>query len=162
MTTIRWLPASFDVRVVQAILNARDSIGVSEEPPGSNRGPEIDAWNARAGVAAGSYWCASAAGAWWHDAGLTLPKGYYNCDNWMIWAKQVGRWRTQPEPGAMVLYGVLGDARHIGLIIRVDAQVLSIEGNTTVEGKGDERNGTAVALKRVTATDPVLGYVAPL
>jgi hypothetical protein len=160
MTTSRWL-TGVEPRVVEAILSARDSIGVLEEPPGSNRGPEIDAWNQRAGVPAGSYWCAAAAGAWWADAGLEVPSGYASCDRWMAWAKQRGRFHPVPVAGAMVLYGVPGDARHIGLVIRVSPLILSIEGNTTVEGKGDERNGIAVALKLVTAADPVLGYVHP-
>lgn len=160
--TPRWLHPDTDVRVIDALLRARDSIGVCEEPPGSNRGPEVDGWNQRAGVPVGSYWCAAAAGAWWADAGLEVPSGYASCDRWMAWAKERGRFYQAPIPGALVLYGVPGDARHIGLVIRVSPLVLSIEGNTTIEGKGDERNGTAVALKLVTATDPVLGYVHPV
>lgn len=141
-----------------------DVSAVVEEPVGSNRGPIIDEYNRRAGAPVASYWCASAAGAWWVDCGMPVPMGYASCDNWMAWAKKTGRWSLKPALGALVLYGKPGDANHIGLISRVSPLVLSIEGNTTVEGGSAElsRNGTAVSQKVVNAADPVLGYVLPL
>jgi hypothetical protein len=159
--TLPWLdPELVDHKVLAALQLAHESIGVCEEPLNSNRGPEIDVWNLRAGVPVGSFWCASAAGAWWRDAGLDVPKGYASCDNWMTWAKVTGRWSATPGLGAMVLYGVPGDAKHIGLVIRVTPICLSIEGNTTIES-GFSSNGIAVALKIVAPPDPILGYVLP-
>jgi hypothetical protein len=62
-----------------------------------------------------------------------------------------------------VLYGVPGDAKHIGIVIRTTPMILSLEGNSTVEGSKFERNGTAVGLKVVDfAHDPILGFVHPL
>ena len=159
--TLPWLdPELIDHKVLAAIQIAHENVGVCEEPLNSNRGPQIDAWNNGAAVPAGSYWCASAAGAWWRGAGLEVPKGYASCDNWMRWAMATDRWSDVPVLGAMVLYGVPGDAKHIGLIVRMVPLVLSIEGNTTIES-GFSSNGIAVALKVVAAPDPILGYCLP-
>jgi hypothetical protein len=153
-----WLPG-VDALLANLIERARRSVGICEDPPGSNRGREIDAWNERAGVPVKSYWCASFVGALWRDSGFDVPAGYASCDAWMAWAKETGRWSANvPTLGCAVLYGKPGDATHIGLVIRTRPQVLSVEGNTTVEGSAFERNGTSVALKLVTAHDPVLGY----
>lgn len=158
-----WLPSTTDPIVRAIVERAIQSVGMVEDPPGSNRGPDIDRVNKAAGVPVGSYWCASWAASIWREAGAEVPKGSASCDHWMTWAKQTGRWTPHvAAPGCAVLYGVPGDARHIGIVIRTTPVTLSLEGNTTVEGSAFERNGTAVGLKLVNARDPVLGYVHPL
>ena len=153
-----WLPG-VDAMTARLIQRAQQHVGVCEDPPGSNRGKGIDAWNERAGVPVASYWCASFVGAMWRDSGFDVPAGYASCDTWMQWAKETDRWsQNVPTLGCAVLYGKPGDATHIGLVIRTRPLTLSIEGNTTVEGSTFERNGTSVALKLVTGRDPVLGY----
>ena len=161
MGVTSWLPADTPILERAIVDLAREWVGVSEDPPGSNRGAEIDQWNRDAGAPPASYWCASFVAAVFRAAGAALPPVPASCDSWMIWAKAQGLWRPAPRTGCAVLYGVPGDARHIGIIIRTHPQVFSIEGNTTVEGSKFERNGTAVALKIVDAHDPVLGYVMP-
>lgn len=157
-----WLPSTTSPLVRAIVEGAIETIGCLEEPLGSNRGPQVDEWNrVGGGVPAGSYWCASWAGWIWRQADAALPPYPASCDSWMTWAKRHGMWRQHPEPGDAVLYGVPTDAKHIGIVIRVTPAVLSIEGNTTVEGSTFERNGTAVALKLVTGNDPVLGFVRP-
>ena len=159
-----WLPRTTPlIQRTIVVMAITQGVGMLEDPPGSNRGPDIDRLNLRAGVPLGSYWCASWAGAIWQDAGAEVPKGYASCDAWMTWGKATNRWTQHtPAVGSAVLYGVPGDARHMGIIIRTTPVVLSIEGNTTVEGSAFERNGTAVGLKIVNERDPVLGYVHPL
>jgi hypothetical protein len=169
MPIAQTLPSTLDGRVQRAIVRAAmDVAAVVEEPLGSNRGPMIDAYLRNAHVpdavilAGKGYWCAAAVGQWWEDAGLPTPSGRASCDRWMTWAKETRRWSTTPVLGAAVLYGVPGDARHIGLVVRLAPLVLSIEGNTTIES-GFDRNGNAVALKIVDPrTDPILGYCLPL
>lgn len=164
----RRLPPDTDPRVKRAIVRAlMDVVAVVEEPLGSNRGDRIDEYLRNAHVqeseivAGRGYWCAAAVGQWWADAGLDTPGGRASCDRWMEWAKQTGRWRDGPALGAAVLYGIPGDARHIGLIVRLHPLVLSIEGNTTIEA-GFSRNGVAVAMKEVTpGKDKILGYCHP-
>lgn len=156
------LPEVTPAEVKMAIARARlDCSRVIERPLGSNRGPEIDQYNTEAGVALGSFWCASAAGKWWRSGGLDVPKGYASCANWASWAKATKRWSPTPVLGAMVLYQTKGVAHHIGLVVMVGELVLSIEGNTSIE-TGYSRDGIGVGLKIVDPkTDPVLGYVLP-
>lgn len=165
---VQRLPVGTDDRVRLVIARAMlDLVAVLEEPLGSNRGWMIDEYLQRSGLdqaaitAGKGYWCAAAVGAWYEDAGLVPPKGRASCDRWMEWAKATGRWSTTPVLGAAVLYGKPGDAQHIGLVVRLQPLVLSIEGNTTIES-GFSRNGIAVAVKVVDPkTDPILGYCLP-
>jgi hypothetical protein len=143
-------------------------IGICEMPPGSNRSGRIDEYNRRAGVALGSYWCASAAGIWHLECGAWTPKGYASCDEWLRQGEGLGLRRPagqDPEPGDVVLYGVGRDAVHIGLIIRTviypaSRLILSVEGNTSVGGAAVARNGVAVAMKAVDEKR-VLCYLTP-
>jgi hypothetical protein len=157
-----WLPSTTPLIQRVIVENAIRSIGTLEDPLGSNRGPEIDKMNLRAGVPLGSYWCASWAGAIWQDAGAEVPEHYASCDAWLQWGQSTGRFtRHTAAVGCVVLYGSGTDARHCGVIIRTAPRILSVEGNTSVE-TGFERNGTAVSLKAVNEKSPVLGYVHPL
>ncbi len=166
LASARWVPSDTPAAIQQVIRRSLLDIGICEMPLGSNRSGVIDGYNTRSHAPIGSYWCASAVGAWWQDAGLAVPRGYASCDNWLRWAKETQRFvpvgQTPPLGGA-VLYGRGDDARHIGQIVRVTPLILSVEGNTTVEGAAfsASRNGVAVSLKEVTTSDPVLGYVLP-
>ncbi len=40
-----------------ALAEAMTQIGVMEQPPGSNRGPQVDAYLTEAGVGVGNFWC---------------------------------------------------------------------------------------------------------
>lgn len=167
MKDIGWyLPKTTPLLCRTIVVMAICDVGMLEQPPGSNRGADIDALNDLAKVPRGSYWCASWVGKIWKAAGAEVPPGYASCDHWMAWAKQTNRWTTHTAaPGCAVVYGVPGDAHHIGIIIRTDLEsgmTLSLEGNTTVEGSKFERNGTAVGLKVVNQHDPVLGFIHPL
>jgi uncharacterized protein YijF (DUF1287 family) len=82
---------------------------------------------------------------------------------WLRWALGRGVWRPagqyQPQPGDAVVYGVPGDANHIGVVARVAARgARAVEGNTSYAGF--EREGIAVDYKPVTTTR-VLGYIVP-
>ena len=158
-----WLPLTLPLIQRAIVERAIRDVGMLEDPPGSNRGADIDALNAGAHVPPGSYWCASWVGSVWRDCGAEVPVGYASCDHWMAWAKQTNRWTLHTAaPGCAVLYGKPGDATHIGIVIRTSPLTLSLEGNTTVEGSAFERNGTAVGLKVVNDRDPVLGFCHPL
>lgn len=155
----RWLSSSTALPVRLVIQRALADVGICEIPPGSNRSGVIDGYNDLAGVAHGSYWCASALGAWYRDAGLRVPSGYASCDNWLRWGKVEGTWVTTPQLGAAVLYGVGEDAQHIGIVVRIDPLVLTVEGNTSIGGQFS-RNGVAVDLKEVNRAR-LLGYIIP-
>lgn len=166
-----WLPASTLPKIRAAVERALKDVGICEMPLGSNRSGRIDEYLRAAGVpesvitSGKGYWCAAAASAWWREAGMMIPPLGYNgggpasCDTWMTWGKANNRWHDKPVVGAMVLYGVPGDAQHIGMVIRVDPILYGVEGNTTAGGDYN-RDGAAVDAKGVT-TKRVLGYVWP-
>lgn len=168
------IPASLDSLVsakVKALLDfGLENIGVCEDPPGSNRGPEIDAWANEFGSPLGSFWCALAVGKQRKTAGLWLPPhDVGSCDEWYLQAEQQGLLSKEPCHGAAVLYtnhqkitsgryaGRL-DIVHIGTVLRIKPVEMSIEGNTTL-GKYD-RNGFVQALKEVDHPR-VAAYVLP-
>lgn len=158
-------------------LRAVQDLGVCEDPPGSNGGPDINSWNLRAQAPAGSFWCASWATAVWEDAGASVPAiGRASCDELVMWGKANGSWvahdpvtRT-PEvfPGSLVVYTngkplasnpAEKDAVHVGVVVRVTPYLMSMEGNAALGG-GFTNNGEAVVLRRVDMTR-VYGFVAP-
>lgn len=166
------LPGDIDAPdAVKATLDyALSKIGVCEDPPGSNRGEDIDAWAKEFGSPVGSYWCALFVGHVRKHGGLWIPDRLVgSCDEWVYQAIRAGKWAKQPVPGAAVIYtngrkhargryaGLL-DANHIGLVLRVAPKPLSVEGNTTLDGYS--RNGEVVTLKAV-ALPRVYGYVLP-
>ena len=98
-----WLPKTTPLLCRAIVERAIRDIGMLEDPPGSNRGRDIDTLNDRAKVPHGSYWCASWVGAVWADVGAEIPKGYASCDFWMAWAKKTNRWTTHTAaPGCAV------------------------------------------------------------
>ena len=167
MTATTAAPAN---AVQKALDFALRHVGVCEDPIGSNRGPEIDAWATEFGSPLGSFWCALAVGKARKEGGLWIPShDVGSCDEWVSQAERNGLLVDDAEPGAAVIYtnrnrikvgryaGQL-DAVHIGLVLRTRPVLLSIEGNTVI-GPFD-RNGFVQALKEVD-TSRVLGYVGP-
>ena len=170
------LPADLLKKVTPAIAAFLDytatKAGVYEDPPGSNRSPDLDEWAKEFGAPLGSYWCALMVGHTRKKHGLWVPPRrelVASCDEWYRAAKLAGILTSTPVPGAAVLYTngkTLTDERykgqpdinHIGTILRVTPALLSWEGNTTL-GKYD-RNGVTLALKNVELAR-VAGYVLP-
>lgn len=168
------IPASLIDKVSPAVRAALDfalsNIGVCEHPPGSNRGPEIDAWCTEFGSPLGSFWCAIAVGKARKAGGLWIPNCDVGaCNEWVYQGQRAGLMTAAPEPGAAVVYTngkhltegrYVGqfEAVHIGLVLCVEPVMLSIEGNTTL-GRFD-KNGFVQALKEVEH-DRVLCYIKP-
>jgi len=152
-----WAPASTRPIALAVAKRALLDIGICEIPPGSNRSGRIDEYVKAVGAPLASFWCAAAVAAWFREAGAKLPPSSAgSCDVWMGWAKLTGLWQRTPEIGSAVVYGKPTDASHIGVIVRVEPLLLSVEGNTSLEGYS--RNGVAVDLKLVNQAR-VLGYV---
>ena len=118
-----WLEGSPDALGTAIVMRLFRDLLICEEPPSSNRGARIDAYNTRAGAPLGSYWCASFLACVWDDAGAETP-GYGlapSCDEWVRYAKREGLWvpkTERPKVGNAVLYGTPTDAHHIGCIVR--------------------------------------------
>lgn len=131
-----------------------------EVPTGSNRGKFIDWYLRRAFVpesliTSGKGWyCAAWAGAVFVDAGALVPADYGSCDAWLPFIEPAG---YKPQIGDAVLYGVPGDAHHIGIVL-VPEYKITIEANRSL--KDVSNNGLGIFVGPSTRAD-VLGYVQP-
>jgi hypothetical protein len=136
-------------------------VGITEDPPGSNRSPEIDDYLKRVGCPVGQPWCAAAVSAWFRDCGAAVPpKLGASTDEWMRWAKEHQLWTSTPGIGCAVVYGKGEDAEHIGVVVRLTPRAWTVEGNTSLGGAA-EREGIAVDLKPLNVGWR-LGYVRPV
>ena len=113
---------------------AETQVGQSEQPPGSNDGPAIQAYrSAVPGSQAGDPWCAefvswaaAQAGAPIGDGGT----GFRSVAALTSWASQTGRLLpagSTPQPGDLILFG----DRHVGIVESVEANgtIDTVEGN---------------------------------
>lgn len=156
-----------------ALRFAGTQIGVMEDPPGSNRGPEVDRYLASVGVAPGNAWCAAfvhfcvdqAAKA----AGLAnpLPRTGGVLDLWRrsrkaglpcIAAKEA---RAQPSllSSGMIFIMDFGEGKgHTGFVQGLaDGRLATIEGNSN---DGGSRDGLGVfALTRRTLGTVNTGFI---
>ena len=148
-----------------ALTVAASQLGVTEDPPGSNRvrywpevGQPIGSTNGWAWCAAFVTWCLLRVGV---DL-RALVSWPYQCQRIMLWAKATGRWKTtDPQPGDLVLYcwDGTGHASHIGIHERiVDGLYQAIEGNTSPTNVGSQSNGGGV-FRRVRSRSMILGWV---
>lgn len=118
-----------------AVLAAAESqVGVAEEPPGSNDGPQIALYrSAVAGAAAGEPWCAQFVSWCAAQAGTPIGaagEGASSVAEIAAWAQQTGRLLpagVAPEPGDLILFG----DRHVGIVesVAADGSLTTIEGN---------------------------------
>lgn len=141
----------------QVVLRSGRDDGIVETPLGSNRGVRIDRMIRRSGLTPPVYWCAVWVGIVLADCGVPLPEGFPSCDRWLPYLS------AKPRPGSAILYGVPGDARHIGIVTRYDRHItLTREGNRgymglRASGK-NVNNGVCVDQAPLIRRD-VLGYV---
>lgn len=139
-----------------AISWALDQVGVTESPPGSNRGRKIDQWNLASGVSPGpaAYWCQSFANAVLvHGDGPQLKSAY--TVQIVQWAREgrfglkivPGGWRNS-RAGDFVFYkfpGVSNDfCDHVGVRLYHEK---TIEGNTSPAHGGSQNNGGGVFIR---------------
>lgn len=150
-----------------AIIRAAQSdVPILEDPPLSNRSPEIDAMCEEFGVPLASYWCALWMAHVWKKAGAEIPptRGDSHpakAESWRRWALETGRFSIKPAIGYGVLYGIGAKepADHVGVAIAsVHPILMDFEGNTS--GAGFARNGE-IATVKVVDVDRVIGYVSP-
>ena len=91
-------------------------------------------------------WCAN-------EAGVKVPNTVYTPSGAAAF-KKAGRWHEDdPQPGDIAYFDFPADGvdriSHVGIVAKVkkDGTCLVIEGNTSPDKKGDQRNGGEVALK---------------
>ena len=146
----------------EALKVAISQIGVMEEPPGSNRGPEVDRYLKAAGLdpTKGSFpWCAAFVFWCFNEAAKTLERknpviGTAGVlDHWnragtagveRITAAKAHMHEALVEPGHIFIIdtGDPGGAGHTGLVEQVVAgKLVTVEGNTN---DGGSREGVGV------------------
>jgi hypothetical protein len=120
-----------------ALAAAQSQVGVAEQPPGSNDGPQIAQYRtATAGSGVGPWcayftsWAAAQAGVPLGEAG----QGFGSVSALYAWAQRTGRATAagpgvRPNPGDLIVWG----GRHIGIVESVDADgsIHTIEGNSS-------------------------------
>jgi hypothetical protein len=110
-------------------------VGTIEEPPGSNRGPVIDALNKAAGIPLGSPWCAAfATGMWHYSPKNPFTKSIGSAYGVRDWGKKNNRVvpnTGKAEPGD--IFVILRDNAHghVGIVAAdLGDKVATIEGNS--------------------------------
>ena len=130
-------PATTNSGASGALSAAQSQVGVGEQPPGSNDGPQIAQYRtATAGSGVGPWcayfvsWAAAQAGTPLGEAG----QGFGSVSALYAWAQRTGRATpagpgVQPHPGDLIVWG----GRHIGIVESVDADgsIHTIEGNSS-------------------------------
>jgi hypothetical protein len=120
-----------------ALAAAQSQVGVAEQPPGSNDGPQIAEFRtATAGSGVGPWcayftsWAAAQAGVPLGEAG----QGFGSVSALYGWAQRTGRATpagpgVRPNPGDLIVWG----GRHIGIVESVDpdGSTHTIEGNSS-------------------------------
>ena len=120
-----------------ALAAAQSQVGVSEQPPGSNDGPQIAEYRtATAGSGVGPWcayftsWAAAQAGVPLGEAG----QGFGSVSALYGWAQRTGRATpagpgVQPTPGDLIVWG----GEHVGIVESVDpdGSIHTIEGNSS-------------------------------
>ncbi len=156
------LPATLAPLRRHIIERACRDVLMVENPLGSNRGRRLDTYLRRAHVpeslivAGKGWWCGAAVGTWFIDGGAKVPADFASCDAWLPFLEPAG---YAPEPGDAILYGVRGDAHHIGLVVLTVPLLLTCEGNRAYAGTTN--NGIAVDIAPPMRRD-ILGYIRPV
>jgi CHAP domain len=131
------VPATTGTGASGALSAAQSQVGVSEQPPGSNDGPQIAQYRtATAGSGVGPWcayfvsWAAAQAGTPLGEAG----QGFGSVSAVYDWAQRTGRATpagpgVRPNPGDLIVWG----GRHIGIVESVDpdGSIHTIEGNSS-------------------------------
>lgn len=129
---------------------ADSQVGVMEVPPGSNKGPQVDAYLKSVGLDPGFYWCA--AFVYWCFQQATTASGRSNpvlktagcLNHWngtkgkRIPAGDAVQNPSLLKPGQIFIINHGRGAGHTGLIERVESGFLhTIEGNSNPEGSSN-------------------------
>jgi cell wall-associated NlpC family hydrolase len=118
---------------LRALDIAKTQLGVTEQPPGSNDGPQISMYrSAVAGSYAGAPWCAYFVSWAAAQAGAPLGptgQGLGSVSEITDWAKSTGRFTQTPQPGDLILFGT----EHVGIVesVNPDGTLTTVEGNTS-------------------------------
>jgi hypothetical protein len=143
----------------KAVLIALTQDGVREQPLGSNRGPEVDAYIRSTGLNPPAYWCM--AFVYWCFQRAAAQLGATNpmyktasCSDLYAWAKPRGLVKSTPQRGDIFLVRGGADGRthqHTGLVVEVSGGTMkTVEGNSNDDGSS---NGIGVFVRNRSAAN---------
>jgi hypothetical protein len=154
MDTIVVTDTAPNLLLTEAVKAAITQIGVMEDPPGSNRGPEVDQYLVSVGLPPGLFWCA--AFVYWCFDKASVKSGKKNplvktghvMTHWnkttgkkIITADAVNK-PSLIKPGHIFIMNTGGSSGHTGIVEKVEGGfVHTIEGNSNNAGS---RNGIGV------------------
>ena len=116
-----------------ALQVAESQVGVTEQPPGSNDGPQIAEYRtATQGAYAGAPWCAYFVSWCANQAGAPIGdhgQGLGSVAEITDWARSTGRLTQTPAPGELILFGT----EHVGIVksVNPDGSLTTVEGNAS-------------------------------
>ncbi len=116
-----------------ALQVAQSQVGVTEQPPGSNDGPQIAQYRtATQGAYAGAPWCAYFVSWCAAEAGAPIGsqgQGLGSVAEITDWARSTGRLTQTPAPGELILFGT----EHVGIVksVNPDGSLTTVEGNAS-------------------------------
>ena len=116
-----------------ALQVAESQVGVTEQPPGSNDGPQIAQYRtATQGAYAGAPWCAYFVSWCANQAGAPIGdhgQGLGSVAEITDWARSNGRLTQTPAPGELILFGT----EHVGIVksVNADGSLTTVEGNAS-------------------------------
>jgi CHAP domain len=116
-----------------ALQVAESQVGVTEQPPGSNDGPQIAEYRtATEGAYAGAPWCAYFVSWCARQAGAPIGdhgQGLGSVAGITDWARSTGRLTQTPAPGELILFGT----EHVGIVksVNADGSLTTVEGNAS-------------------------------
>ena len=116
-----------------ALQVAETQVGVTEQPPGSNNGPQIAQYRtATQGAYAGAPWCAYFVSWCAREAGAPIGdqgQGLGSVAEITDWARSTGRLTQTPAPGELILFGT----EHVGIVksVNPDGSLTTVEGNAS-------------------------------
>lgn len=134
------------MRTLESVLNlARSKLGTVESPPNSNN-QEFGIWygfNRQP-------WCAMFVSWVMAHAGLADQYRFASVAAALSWARQNGRHTTSFKAGYVACRLSTAVIGHTGIIeaVHSDGTVTTIEGNTSSDDAGDQRDGGIVARRR--------------
>lgn len=146
---------------------AEKEVGTTEYPKNSNK-VKYNSWYYGREVSGASYpWCAAFVSWVFSQVDSSLIKKSALCATIGNWFKSSNRFKKDnPKIGDVVFFKFSGGTsnwtNHVGIVVDVleNGNIVTIEGNTSLDDTGSQSNGGAVA-KKTRNTKNVVGYGVP-
>jgi hypothetical protein len=155
----------------EALSFAQSQVGVMEKPVGSNRGTEVEKYQASVGISPGTYWCAAFVYFCFNEAAKNLGKSnpvfktggclhhWNNSKAKKIKAKDARDNPSLVKPGNIFILDHGSGRGHTGIVKRVEGgRLITIEGNSNPNGSSNGIGVFELNIRKVW-TSNLKGYL---